>query len=89
MPFIFTFIRECSSSLEGQVGLIEVVADLTRVISCLTRSGVIMLVTGRLTFIWPGRVSADQQGAQHGTVRKWRATDSMVQPTLWRRGIHL
>lgn len=47
MRFISTFIREFSSSLYGEVGLIEVVADLTRVILCWTWSGVIMSVTGK------------------------------------------
>jgi hypothetical protein len=47
MRFIFTFIREFSSPFYGGVGLIEVLAGLTRVILCWTWSGVIMSVTGK------------------------------------------
>lgn len=63
MRFIFTFICEFSSSRYGGVGLIEVLAGLTKVISCLTWSGVIMSVTGKLIFIRPGELSADQTGS--------------------------
>lgn len=47
MRFIFTFIREFSSPFRGGVGLMEVPAGLTRVILCLTSSGVIMSVIGK------------------------------------------